>query len=93
MSAAELAALQPGGLSDDVLEQALQAAMKLDGRELAHQFRNRRPELKVIYMSGWSGSNTAGGTDFLQKNTGRFLQKPCPSDELLHTIRRSLDAV
>ena len=38
MSAAELAALQPGDLSDDVLEQALQAAMKLDGRELAARF-------------------------------------------------------
>lgn len=38
MSAAELAALKPEDLSDDVLEQASQAALKLDARDLVARF-------------------------------------------------------
>lgn len=38
MGAAELAALKPEGLADDVLERAYQAAVKLDARDLAGRF-------------------------------------------------------
>jgi tetratricopeptide (TPR) repeat protein len=38
LSAAELSALAPEGLSDEPLEQAYQAAVKLDARELAGKF-------------------------------------------------------
>jgi hypothetical protein len=50
MGAAELAALAPEGLADEQLEQAYQAALKLDARELASRFgkalvaRPTRPE-------------------------------------------------
>ena len=65
----------------------------VDGRELAQRFRDRRPSLKVLFMSGWGGSTAANDTQFFQKNAGRFLQKPCPSDQLLDTVRQSLDTV
>src|SRR5205823_3421161 len=38
MGAAELAALDPAGLSDPLLEQAFRSALKLDAKELASQF-------------------------------------------------------
>jgi FixJ family two-component response regulator len=54
--------------------------------------RHRRPDLRVLFMSGWGGTVNVNDTQFMQKNAGRFLQKPCPSDQLLDTIRKSLDA-
>jgi two-component system, cell cycle sensor histidine kinase and response regulator CckA len=64
----------------------------VDGRELAERMRHRRPDLRVLFMSGWGGTVNVNDTQFMQKNAGRFLQKPCPSDQLLDTIRKSLDA-
>ena len=64
----------------------------VDGRELAQRFRDRRPGLRVLFMSGWGGTASLNDTQFMQKNAGRFLQKPCPSDHLLDTVRKSLDA-
>jgi len=64
----------------------------VDGRELAQRFRDRRPGLRVLFMSGWGGTASINDTQFMQKNAGRFLHKPCPSDQLLETVRKSLDA-
>ena len=63
----------------------------VDGRELAQRLRGQRPALKVLFMSGWGGASSGKDTTFFQKNAGHFLQKPCPSDQLLEVIRQSLD--
>ena len=61
------------------------------GRDLAEQLRARKPGLKVILMSGYSAESLGRGTEFLQRSGTRFLQKPCRTDALLHTVRQSLD--
>jgi len=62
----------------------------VNGRELAEQLRQERPGLKVVFMSGWTGDNTGADSTFFRKNN--FVQKPCPADQLLEMIRKSLDA-
>jgi CheY-like chemotaxis protein len=60
----------------------------MSGRELAEQLRARKPDLKVIYTSGYSADvmgNDAGPRDF------RFLQKPYPPPQLAKLVRESLD--
>jgi PAS domain S-box-containing protein len=61
------------------------------GRELAERLKTERPGLKVIFMSGYSAEAADPGTDFLKKNRSRFLQKPCPTRQLLEAIRSALD--
>jgi PAS domain S-box-containing protein len=61
----------------------------ISGTELAEQLLVRRPDLKVIFMSGYS-------TDVIQQRLKRdahhtFLQKPYTISELLSGVRRSLD--
>ena len=62
----------------------------VNGRELAEQLRRQRPDLKVVFMSGWTGDNTGTDSTFFRKNN--FVQKPCHADQLLAMIRKSLDA-
>jgi len=60
----------------------------MSGRELAEQLRSRKPELKVIYTSGYS-------EDVMGNETGvrdaMFLQKPYPPPLLAKTVRECLD--
>uniref|UniRef100_Q01WP9 histidine kinase n=1 Tax=Solibacter usitatus (strain Ellin6076) TaxID=234267 RepID=Q01WP9_SOLUE len=61
----------------------------MSGLELAARLREFRPELRVIYTSGYSG-DIAGGQ--LQLEEGRnFLQKPYSPQQLLEAVRRCLD--
>ena len=60
----------------------------ISGRELAEQLRVRKPELKVIYTSGYSEDvmgNEIGMRDAM------FLQKPYPPPLLAKTVRECLD--
>ena len=60
----------------------------MSGRELAEQLRSRKPELKVIYTSGYSEDvmgNDIGVRDAM------FLQKPYPPPLLAKTVRECLD--
>jgi signal transduction histidine kinase len=62
----------------------------VDGRELAARLQTQRPGLKVIFTSGYS-ANFAGRE--LALNAGQTLvQKPCPPDQLLETVRKCLDS-
>jgi two-component system, NtrC family, sensor kinase len=63
----------------------------ISGRDLAEQLLARRPELKIIFMSGYSGDALGKDTDFIRQTHGRFLEKPCSASSLLETIRRCLD--
>lgn len=62
----------------------------LNGRELARQLRADRPELKVIFTSGYSPELAEGM--FSHQEGEAFLQKPCEATHLLETVRRCLDA-
>ncbi|MDD5260681.1 MAG: ATP-binding protein [Methylacidiphilales bacterium] len=59
------------------------------GQELARRVREDRPDLKIIFTSGYS-IEIAGQALELRKNE-YFVQKPCPSSQLLQTIRTCLD--
>jgi CheY-like chemotaxis protein len=62
------------------------------GRELAEQMRARRPDLKVLFISGYSPDVAGRDTGFIHRDGCRFLQKPVPPRELLQTVRSCLDA-
>jgi len=61
----------------------------INGRELAAQLRQRKPNLKVVYTSGYSPEIV--GKSFNQGDTA-FLQKPYQPPQLAQRIRETLDA-
>jgi CheY-like chemotaxis protein len=58
------------------------------GIELAKQFKKQRPDLPVVYMSGFGREISAGETAFVEKSP--FIQKPCSGGELIETVAFSL---
>jgi two-component system, cell cycle sensor histidine kinase and response regulator CckA len=63
----------------------------MTGRDLAERLRHQRPELKVIFMSGYSADVLCKDPEFVRRNQHCFLQKPCSAQDLLGTVRRCLD--
>jgi FixJ family two-component response regulator len=63
----------------------------MSGRKLVEQLQAERPDLKVIFLSGYSGGTISHETGFLRRTRARFLQKPCHWHTLLHTLREALD--
>jgi CheY-like chemotaxis protein len=61
----------------------------VNGRELGKQLRSDRPDLKVIYASGYSAE--IAGKEIQLEPGEAFLQKPLSSEELFKTIRNCLD--
>ena len=61
----------------------------VSGQELARQLRAKQPELRIIYTSGYSAD--IAGRDFHLRKGEAFIQKPCPRDQLMETIRQCLD--
>ncbi|MBS1852071.1 MAG: PAS domain S-box protein [Acidobacteria bacterium] len=61
----------------------------MSGRDLAGQLAQVRPEIKVLYMSGYTGQ-TFGGQGTLAPGT-HFLQKPFTRDSLTRKIRETLE--
>jgi signal transduction histidine kinase/CheY-like chemotaxis protein len=62
---------------------------KQSGREVARQIRALRPEIKVIYMSGYAPSELFE-EGAIEAGAG-FLQKPCSIVEISGKIRQILD--
>ena len=62
----------------------------MTGRELAVQLKKRKPDLKVIYTSGYSPDS--GGRDIGQTDTV-FLAKPYLPPQLARMVRLSLDSM
>lgn len=58
------------------------------GRQLARQLQSEKPDLKVIYTSGYSAEAGEGPALIDGVN---FLQKPYPSGKLAKTVRNCLD--
>jgi PAS domain S-box-containing protein len=61
----------------------------MNGRELAEKLWTERPELKVIFTSGYSAEVV--GKDFILEPEVNFLQKPYHPQILALTVRKCLD--
>jgi two-component system cell cycle sensor histidine kinase/response regulator CckA len=61
----------------------------VSGAELAHRLRQRKPDLRVIYTSGYSSEIV--GKNF-SENDPVFLPKPYRPPQLAHRVRKCLDA-
>jgi two-component system, cell cycle sensor histidine kinase and response regulator CckA len=60
----------------------------MSGVELAVAARERRPELPVVFVSGYTGDTPLGASD---DPATAFLAKPFEADELLKAVRATLD--
>jgi two-component system, cell cycle sensor histidine kinase and response regulator CckA len=61
----------------------------VSGPELARELRRDRPDLSVVYMSGYAAGGLPGAGD---PGAGdAFLQKPFSMQELLTAVRDALD--
>jgi two-component system, cell cycle sensor histidine kinase and response regulator CckA len=62
----------------------------MNGRELVTRLQTVRPELKVVYMSGYT-NDVLIGTGALRPGMA-FMQKPLRPDTLAAKIRETLDS-
>jgi len=63
----------------------------MNGWELASRLTESKPELKVIFISGYAGDIPAQSLPGQNSSNFRYLQKPCVRDQLLRAIRECLD--
>jgi len=61
----------------------------MNGRELADRLLSMRPELRVIFTSGYTSD--FAGRELSLKDRQSFLQKPATPKEMLDAVRRALD--
>lgn len=61
----------------------------MSGRELADRLLTARPNLRVVFTSGYSPD--IAGRELHLKERQSFLQKPATPKDMLAAIRRSLD--
>jgi len=62
----------------------------ISGRVLAQELMTRYRDLKVIYMSGYTGQ--AVGNSGERNAEGQFLPKPFTREALARKIRKALDS-
>ena len=60
----------------------------MTGRELAKRLKERKPDLKVIYTSGYSLD--LDGTGFILREGLNFLQKPCKAEKIIQAVQELL---
>jgi two-component system, cell cycle sensor histidine kinase and response regulator CckA len=63
---------------------------KVSGRELAEQLTRKRPDMKVLYMSGYTDSAVVN-SGLLHKEVA-FLQKPFTPAALAKKVREVLES-
>ncbi|MGH7992144.1 MAG: response regulator [Limisphaerales bacterium] len=61
----------------------------VSGRELARRLQQDKPQLKVIFTSGYSAE--IAGRQLQLRSGENFMQKPFSPDQFLETVRRCLD--
>jgi PAS domain S-box-containing protein len=62
----------------------------VSGQQLARRLRMDNPNLRAIFMSGYSPDMAGGDLEF--RPGENFLQKPFSQEELLETVRQCLDS-
>lgn len=62
----------------------------INGRELAERLCEQRPELSVLFMSGYTDDATVRRG--IQEGANHFLQKPFTPDALGDAVREALDS-
>jgi DNA-binding NtrC family response regulator len=79
-----------GGHKIDLLLTDMVMPQKVSGVELAEKLLAQKPDLKVIFTSGYTVDEIS--TDFLRRNNhARFLQKPYHRAVLARAVRHALD--
>jgi two-component system, cell cycle sensor histidine kinase and response regulator CckA len=63
---------------------------RMSGRELADRLRHQRPELRVLYVSGYTQDSVID--QGVLETDAPFLSKPVMPDDLLRQVRAVLDA-
>jgi PAS domain S-box-containing protein len=86
-SASEALSLADSGAPVDILVSDV-AMPGMDGRELASALRSSRPELRVVFTSGYAEGRMGGPSRRDPANA--YIQKPYLPDELAHRIRELL---
>jgi signal transduction histidine kinase/ActR/RegA family two-component response regulator len=61
----------------------------MNGRRLVEELRKERPDLKVLYTSGYTDDEGLVGE--LRKSSQEFMSKPYTPDQLLRRVRELLD--
>ena len=61
---------------------------RLNGREFAKLVKERHPETRLLYMSGYGGDNPAAEA----LDSAELLQKPFTTEALLRKVRSAIDA-
>lgn len=79
------------GAEIDLLLTDINMPQGINGLELAEKVRAERRDVKVIYLSGYTEEMPERETGLATNAKSRFLQKPCSSQELIQTVRQSLD--
>jgi two-component system cell cycle sensor histidine kinase/response regulator CckA len=82
-------AMQPGQTIDLLLTDTIMPGM--NGRALAQELKHLRPDIKVLYMSGYTGDAVV--LHDLLESGDAFLQKPFGSGALIRKIGEVLNAV
>jgi PAS domain S-box-containing protein len=86
VEARRIASTQRGGIHLLITDVVLP---KISGRDLAAQLTERRPDLKVLFMSGYTDTAVVN-TGILQKEVA-FLQKPFTPAALTQKVREVLE--
>ncbi len=63
---------------------------ELNGRDLAEKLAARRPEMRILFMSGYTDHAVLRDGD--KERDERFLQKPFTPESLIRKVREVLDA-
>ena len=63
---------------------------KMKGPDLAARVLERRPQLPVLFTSGYA--NSANLQDWLRRPRTAFLQKPFTPEDLARKVRETLDS-
>jgi CheY-like chemotaxis protein len=63
----------------------------LGGRDLVRQLRARRPDVKVLYVSGYA-DETLGSAHALEPDAN-LLQTPFTAEDLALSVRRVIDGL
>jgi CheY-like chemotaxis protein len=61
----------------------------ISGQDLARILRSKQPDLKVVFISGYSAE--IAGRELQLRDGENFIQKPFATSHLLEIIRQSLD--